>query len=131
MTQRKLFYAFNANGEKYYIDKLNSLNKSQIFLCPFCKREVIPRMGDNVIWHFSHRDTECAKLTGDSDPEFRNIFSFSETTEPIKFTMDSLSYQCPICKIVKPKELGVKFREGVHLCKECYRAADKDTLMRL
>lgn len=46
-------YAFDANGKLVYIHDV--VNREQKFFCPYCKHEMITKMGKVKDWHFAHK----------------------------------------------------------------------------
>lgn len=125
---RQLNYAINDKGEKIQIDSLNitDKNSNKLFFCPRCKKQVIPRLGDEIAWHFAHKDKECfvesveyKKATHKSLDEFKTSDGIIEIKTPSNL-LDNPFYQCPMCKKEQKKEYGVKVSDDTYFCRHCY-----------
>ena len=126
MKERKLFYALLLNGEKIKVEKV--INKKEKFFCPHCRERVVPKMGDNKQWHFSHLNSKCGSLKKDDLSRIKSLDNF-KTKEEATFTAADLdTFFCPFCKAVSRKENGVKVSESKHVCKNCFRNLPADRI---
>lgn len=130
MSDRKLFYAKDAIGNRILIDKL--LDREQKLFCPHCNEEVIPKMGQKNVWHFSHIGKECKFLSKNSTKTENKKFgdyNFSEV-ENIDVT-ESNKYCCKICNGTRSKESGRRIKDSIWVCKTCYVNASHSVIDEL
>jgi len=113
---RQLFIAIDKYNKKYNIDNLKKENIPNQLYCPYCKREVIPKIGTKKIPHFAHKTSECniEKSKQEQLKEF-NIIINEEYFKKIESDL----FMCPICKSTVKKEYGIKLDERRYICKNC------------
>ena len=115
MTDRKLFIAIK-DGKKVFVDNLT--DRTGTFLCPHCKAEVIPKLGEKNIWHFAHKGEVCSFLKVTDAVESKETkLENMKTTSDIEMP-ESKTYKCKKCGNVGNKEFGIKLDDWY--CKECY-----------
>ncbi len=123
LKKRQLFTAIDEQGNKVIID---SINKTEIkrYLCPYCKAEVIPKMGEKNVWHFSHKGAVCEFLNLKTTDNLTNKtldFSNEKTVELSDIEIsDCKKFLCVTCKKRFNKESGIKWEGNEYICKECF-----------
>jgi predicted SprT family Zn-dependent metalloprotease len=126
MKSRELFYAMDSNGVKHHIDKLDKVEaKNSRFFCPHCKAMVVPKMGDQKIWHFAHKGEVCDFLRKRDSVSTKSmsLSDFSKKTiavDEFKFSKDSHLFECEICHDTTNKINGVKWQDNKYVCKKCF-----------
>ncbi len=126
--ERKLFYAVDKNGNKVLIDSLRE--KEGDFFCPFCKKKVVPKMGEKKVWHFAHIGGECVS-SGYEEGMNRSLGDYKVNkidVSDIPFETDK--FTCKLCGTASMKENGVKLAAGF-ICKECYKNRDVSEIREL
>jgi len=134
---RKLTVALTENGKRIHIDNLNSRQNHEDLFCPYCKMELIPKQGNNKVWHFAHKGIEC---------DWNNLRSEDKTTKNIslnnfaKATTNLDNYKfakatkfiCPICNNTHSLKEGHEWSKDEFICKRCYlNITPKQTKMLL
>lgn len=122
--ERKLFYAIDVDGRKINIDSLNDESREIKLFCPFCKNEVIPKMGNQKIWHFAH--ISLCKI--DEDLTLDKFTDKTISIDDIKFETDK--FTCGLCKFACDKSNGINF-DGRWICNECFKGKDAQTIRKL
>jgi hypothetical protein len=117
---RKLFYALS-DGKRILVDRLTDREKK--FLCPHCRKPVIPKMGEEKVWHFAHVGEPCSFLRKSGGKE--GSLAGLPTVELSAFAMptDEGRFGCRVCRKTGKKEGAVKVGDG-WVCRECYLHRD-------
>lgn len=123
---RKLTVALNEKGEKIIIDNLFKEDLKGPYFCPICKTEVIPKQGNNKIWHFAHKFKDCehGKLR-EEDKKTHNdsLGHFMQNTTSVnnyKFS-EPTKFICPLCHETHSIQEGNKWSPKEYICKKCYK----------
>jgi len=128
MPKRKLFYAVDEKGQRVHIDR--ALRES-VYSCPKCKKQVVPRMGDEKIWHFSHIGEHCGIENDKSDDLSNESLDNFATEEPAKIEIGECDdYKCPICREIGKKKSAVKLGDRKYICRECFNNYPSDEINR-
>ena len=119
MKKRKLFQAIIDN-KIVAIEKVDKENNKK-YLCPHCKKEVIPKLGEKNVWHFAHKDKSCDYMNSvdEENSELKNFIT--KTTSKIEVPEDPNYFLCFKCRKKFPKENAIKWEEKKYLCKNCFR----------
>ena len=117
MKKRKLSYAL-LNDKLIYINDIDN-SSSNLFLCPNCNKEVIPKQGDKNVWHFSHKEKNCGYVGEKSNTKLDNFIT--KTISEIIVPSDPKYFSCVKCNKKTPKLLGVKWENNTFICKDCFR----------
>jgi len=118
MKKRHLFYAKKGEGT-VHIDKAK---KETGLLCPFCKRAVIPKQGEEKIWHFAHKGKSCLKSNAIDNEKSQKLAGFiTKTTDKIEVPEDPIFFLCCKCFKKGRKEVGKKWNETEYICKDCFK----------
>jgi len=112
---RQMAYAKDLKGEYVSID--NARNTQRLF-CPICNKEVVPKQGEDKIWHFAHKAGECGK-TGNVNNADLNKYII-KTTGNVIFEKDPNFFTCLRCRQTMRTSLGVKWGKEEYICKECF-----------
>jgi len=119
---RKLFVAISGK-EKIHIDNVLH-DDSRTFFCPYCSKEVTPKIGDIKEKHFAHKDGFCGvELDAGKEEQGKEIkltsFSTSDK-DPFekKITPKSL-VRCRICGDNLRLENAVIVSDNKFICRKC------------
>ena len=141
---RKLFIAKNSKGDKINIDDIGQDNmpittgqncigshaeadkEHDRFYCPYCNKEVIPRLGSLKEKHFAHKDGFCGveldSYSGKANAKTTTLSEFSGLEED-PFSRKKLSagslVRCSICKDNLRFENAIRIDEDKFICKRC------------
>lgn len=132
---KKLPYALDSKGNKCFIERFSEKDKQETYFCPYCKKEVVAKMGDEKVWHFSHLEGDCShsklsKKKEDISKTAKLDVYRSKTVDIDEFkpTIDPDFFTCALCKKSSHKEYGMKMNNGIYICKDCYKKSDVTTL---
>src|SRR3989344_8497475 len=132
MGDRKLFYARDKNQSIVHVDKIKERTES--FYCPFCKGEVIPKLGGKKIWHFAHKSND-KRCDFNEVVESQMIGNFVEDTiqniENIEVPHDCENYLCPFCRNTGNKDFAVVWKSNIYICKNCFLDMNGEDAKRL
>lgn len=124
MKKRQLFTAMDSLGNKVMIDAIDKESKG-IYFCPYCKKEVVAKLGDRKVWHFSHKGEVCEYLnlkssdgSSDSKLDFSGVGSVD--IDSIEIGTDSKDFLCVQCKKRFNKDSGHKWKGNEYICKGCF-----------
>ena len=121
MGDRKLFYAKDNNQNIVHVDRIRE--KDGKYFCPFCKCEVLPKMGTKKTWHFAHKNNEH-KCEFNEVVESQLIEEFKRNVnavENIDVPQDCQNYMCPFCRNAGNKDYAVTWRSNIFICKSCFQ----------
>ncbi|NOZ80725.1 MAG: hypothetical protein GXP63_03550 [DPANN group archaeon] len=133
--KRKLGFALDEDGNSIAIESLKG-KKRGTYRCLLCKKEVIPKMGKEKVWHFSHKGKDCpltarpAALDAEQT-QATSLEAFSQKTIPLsemEIRFDPNIITCQLCKLSVNRLLAVDIGKGRFLCKECFRGFDRTKL---
>ncbi|MBT7903601.1 hypothetical protein HN587_07090 [Candidatus Woesearchaeota archaeon] len=122
MKSRQVVKALDQNNNSIHVDSIPPESKE--FYCPFCKKEVIPRRGEKVVWHFAHKDEVCEFLNLKSKDDLDNATIELEKTisiNDLEFKPISKYFMCVKCKNKFNKEVGIKWDSSEFICKDCFK----------
>ncbi|MFC1741295.1 competence protein CoiA family protein [Nanoarchaeota archaeon] len=124
MKKRQLYTARDKAGKLVLIDDIDKGCKGS-YLCPYCKKEVVPKMGDRNVWHFAHKEEVCEYLNikssdGLSDGKIEVSESASVGTDSIDIGSDSRDFLCVKCKKRFNKSGGLKWEGNEYICRGCF-----------
>ena len=132
---RKLTSAVDENGKAYHIDSFSNKDKKQKLFCPYCKLEVVARMGKEKVWHFAHIHGECQDIKvvqkNQNDHPLTEFFTRTISSKDYKPHINPDFFTCIICNNSMRIESGIKINDGRYICKDCYKTADIDTINKL
>ena len=123
MKRRQLSVAFDEEGKRVPID---SVERERKYLCPYCTREVIPKMGEKKVWHFAHKGEVCEYLNIKTKDGLRDA-QLDLQSIPTKSVSDidigegCARFMCLKCRKAFRKEGGVKWERNEYVCKECFK----------
>lgn len=122
---RKLTVALTEKGERVHIDNFSKDTYDGALFCPHCKMEIIPKQGDNKIWHFAHKGMDCDfgnLKTEDKETHNDSLGAFmtkTTTLDNYKFAK-ATKFLCPICNETYPVIEGKEWSKEEYLCKKCF-----------
>jgi transcription elongation factor Elf1 len=122
---RKLTTAIDKKGNRINIDNYNKQSDSKQFFCPYCKKEVIPKQGNNKIWHFSHKGKNCnlneLKQADNKTKDFslNNYMNKTVSSTNYKFSHPK-KFLCPLCNEVHLFDNGKLWSKEEYICKKCF-----------
>lgn len=122
---RKLTTAINKNNERIHIDSYNREDSEDKFFCPYCKEEVIPKQGNNKVWHFSHKGKSCnLKSIKENEKKSKEISLNDYMSKTINTSQYNFSksnkFLCPFCHDTHLFENGVNWSGQEYICKKCF-----------
>lgn len=125
MKKRQLFTAVDENGEKVLVDDVDKEARGS-YLCPYCKREVVAKLGEKNVWHFAHKDEVCEYLNlKGSDGSSDSVLDFSDVAsvdlDSVDIGTESRDFLCVQCKKRFNKEHGLKWDGNEYVCRECFQ----------
>jgi len=125
MKKRKLFVALDAAGKKVMVDSVDKESRGT-YLCPYCKKEVVARLGEQKVWHFAHKEEVCEYLnmkSSDGSADSKLDLSGVGTVEldSVDMGTDSRDFLCVKCKKRFNKSSGLKWEGNEYVCRECFR----------
>lgn len=113
-------------GKADNVDKANKLEKAnkEEFFCPHCSETVVPKMGEQKVWHFAHKDRPCKpSYSGEPDKSTDSkidLDKFGTTQTWKENTTVSPDFLCFKCKKRFMKQLGLKWEGNEYICRACY-----------
>ncbi len=135
MKKRKLYIANTPEG-KIHIDSIDKEQLRQIpekgnagrvrYTCPYCGAEVIPKMGEKNIWHFSHKGGLCSQFLGAQMDDGKNKRLDLSGVPTIKLSdiqlgEESAKFLCVKCKRTFNKASGHRWEANEYICEECFQ----------
>ncbi|MFH1591182.1 MAG: competence protein CoiA family protein [archaeon] len=133
--ERKLGMAKDDKGDTVSVERVRDAPESR-YSCPRCGKEVVAKLGSERVWHFAHKEGDCRPPGQPGEERFvsKGLMSYGEGTTtldemPVEFNPDISN--CPSCKTSMHKEAMVEVKEGLFVCKGCYRSMDRKGLEEL
>ena len=136
--KRKLGFARNEHGKTVSVESLKGAKAGKYF-CPNCGNEVVPKMGKEKVWHFSHKGKDCPiiyrpTVIEDDAYQDKSLADFSDrqiAMEDFDITWDPNIITCLICKTSTNRILAVDLGKGRFVCKGCFKGFDLSKLEQL
>lgn len=116
--ERNLAYAKDIEGNVVYIHDKKIDASNAMWFCPLCHKEVIPKRGDDMTWHFAHKDRKCGKEEQSNNAKLTQFIV--KTKDSIPFDRDPRFFTCVKCRQTMRKPLGIRYKNDDYLCKDCY-----------
>ncbi len=125
MKKRKLFTALDSTENKVLVDSVDKESRGS-YLCPYCKKEVVAKLGEKNVWHFAHKGEICEYLnikSSDGSSDSKLDFSSVKTVDldSVDLGMDSRQFLCVKCKKRFSKEHGLKWAGNEYVCRKCFQ----------
>ncbi len=136
IKKRQLYIAIDSKSNRVKIEDVDrvdcdvdgdngEVNRSEKYFCPYCKQEVIPKMGNKKVWHFCHKGEVCEYLNiKKRDKLIDAELDFSDTRGALLSELDIGSdcedFMCVECKGRFSKKGGIRWKDNEYICRECF-----------
>lgn len=135
MGERKLFYAKGVPKDLIHIDKLTKEQHEDMdYFCPFCGERVIPRLGEQKIWHFAHLGPPC-NMSQKYEYDYKKLDQFMKkktiSIDDVRVPQDSREYQCLVCNRIGSKRYGKRVAKNIYVCNDCFKLLSPQELQEI